>query len=119
MLATRKNIKKTTPEEDDLSVPPHFPKTFYKLLAQLAVEFNITRPQLALKALRLFAKEARKERSPFHQALGSEEVAQHLSAAISAKMKDWWAKVPQAEKERRARKAAEARWGKTPKSKSD
>lgn len=119
MLATRKHIKITTPEEDDFSVPPHFPKTFYKLLAELALEFNITRPQVALKALRLFAKEARKERSPFHQALGSEEVAQHLSAAVSAKMKNWWAKVPKAEREQRARKAAEARWGKPPKSKND
>jgi hypothetical protein len=113
-LAKSKN-KTTTPhpaDGDDLSVPPTFPKSFYKLLSQLAVEFNLTRPQIALKALRAYAKNARKERSPFHQTLGSEELAERLTEAASASAKDWWRKVPKAVKTDRARKAAEARWGK-------
>ena len=119
-MAPRKNRKVSRPfEDDDLSVPPTFPKTFYRLLAKCAVEFNLSRPQLALKALRRFIKEERKRISPFHKTLGSDELSERISQAAAATAKDWWAKVPQAEKERRARKAAEARWGKTPRSKSD
>jgi hypothetical protein len=113
----KKSIAARTLEEDDLSVPPSFPKTFYKLLAQLAIEFNMSRPQLALKALRSFAKEARKGRSAFHKALGSDEIAQQLKDAVSAASKDWWSTVPESERKERARKAAEGRWGKAPKSK--
>jgi hypothetical protein len=79
----------------------------------------MSRPQLALKALRLFAQEARKQRSPFHKTLGSEEISQHLREAVSANAKAWWSKIPQAEKEERGRRAAAARWSKTPKSKND
>lgn len=96
---------------DDLSVPPAFSKSFYRLLSKLAVEFNLSRPQLALKALRTFAKEERKEKAPFHKALGSKELADRLTEAASVSARDWWDTVPKAEKSARARRAAEARWG--------
>lgn len=103
--------KPRSKDGEDLSVPPTFPKSFYRLLSNLAVEFNLTRPQLALKALRAYAKNARKERSPFHQTLGSEELAERVTKAASASAKNWWKKVPKSVKTDRARKAAEARWG--------
>lgn len=95
-----------------MSVPPTFPKSFYKLLAKLAVEFQISRPQLALRALRAFAKEARQEKSSFRKALGSEEMAERFSEAASRSAKSWWSTVSEEEKQERGRKAAEARWGK-------
>jgi hypothetical protein len=117
-LATSKKRKPPRiSDSDDLSVPPHFPKSFYKLLSQLALEFNISRPQLALKALRNFAKEARKDRSPFHRTLGSQELSERIKEAASASAKDWWATVPRSERQERGRKAAEARWKKNTKSK--
>src|SRR5690349_2648941 len=99
-------------EDDDLSIPPTFPKSFYKLLSRLSVEFHISRPQLALRALRLFAEEARKQKSSFRKALGSEEMAARFSEAASKSAKSWWSTVSEQEKKERGRKAAEARWGK-------
>ena len=95
-----------------MSVPPTFPKSFYRLLAKLAMEFNVSRPQIALQALRAFAKQTRKKKSRFTKDLGSEELAERFSAAASRSAKSWWSTVSEGEKKERGRKAAEARWGK-------
>jgi hypothetical protein len=46
------------------------------------------------------------------KAMGSEALAQRVREANSKISKNWWSKLSEEEKTKRARKAVEARWGK-------
>lgn len=98
-----------------MSLPPAFTKSFYVKLAAFAREFKKTRAAFALQAIEHYASELRKKKSYPAKTLGSVELADKYKGLISKVSKDWWSKQSPEDKEARARKAAEARWGKAKK----
>jgi hypothetical protein len=94
-----------------MSVPPAFSKSFYKLLAEFAEEFSLTRGEFVIRAIKHYATELRKRQSPLGEALGEDSVERYKE--IQGKLaKNYWATVPEEERKRRMAKAIEARWPK-------
>jgi hypothetical protein len=106
LAATEKN----KPEED-MSLPPAFPQTFYAALNKAAKEAGLPRAAFAIKAIKYYSAALRKGKSPATKALGASgaETYGELSSQVS---KSWWSKLTPEEKTSRARTAAEGRWGK-------
>lgn len=102
-------IKKTRIEED-MSLPPSFPQTFYRTLNRLAKEAGINRATFALKALRFYAEALKKRKSPVTKALGAD--AETYTEQARKVSQNWWARLTAEEKTARAKKAIEARWRK-------
>ncbi len=92
-------------------MPPAFSKSFYKLLAEFAEEFSLTRGEFVIRAIKHYATELRKRQSPLGEALGEDSVERYKE--IQGKLaKNYWATVPEEERKRRMAKAIEARWPK-------
>jgi hypothetical protein len=94
-----------------MRIPPVFSKSFYKLLAEFAEEFAVTRGEFAIRALKHYAKELRVRKSPLGDALGDHSVDRYKE--IQSKLaKDYWATVDESQRKARMAKAIEARWAK-------
>lgn len=94
-----------------MSLPPVFPVAFYRLLVKGAQKLGISRVKLATDSLRHYLKAQKAKSAPAAKAL-PKGVAEHLSKASRKFAKDWWDKLPEAEKKARAKKANQARWKK-------
>lgn len=94
-----------------------FSQAFYRLLSAGAEELGLTRGALAIRALKFYLKEARKKSASQLTETVGEDSAKEYSRVQSKLSKDYWATVPEAERKRRAEKAAEGRWGKPTKKK--
>ncbi len=93
-----------------------FSKSFYKLLAEFAEEFAVTRSEFAIRALKHYAKELRFRTSALSDALGDESIEQYKK--VQGKLaKNYWATVDASERKRRTAAALEARWAKAKKKK--
>ena len=99
-----------------MGIPPVFSKSFYKLLAEFAEEFAVTRSEFAIRALKHYAKDLRFHKSPLSDVLkeGSIEEYKKVQGKLA---KDYWATVDPEERKRRMSKAVEARWAKDKKKK--
>jgi len=97
-------------------MPPVFSKSFYRLLTEAAAEFDLTRAELAVRALKHYIKELRLRRSPLTDAVG-EDSAKEYAKVQSKLSKDYWSTLAPEERKRRAAIALEARWGKAKKKK--
>ena len=106
-----KPAKQKGESREDMSMPPAFSKSFYKLLAEFAEEFALTRGEFVIRAIKHYAKELRARKSPLGDALGEESIEQY--GKIQSKLaKNYWATVDPEERKRRMAKAIQARWGK-------
>ncbi len=101
---------KKTKIEEDMSLPPSFPQSFYRTLNRLAKEAGVDRATFALKALRFYAAALKKRKSPVTKALGSD--AETYTEQARKVSQNWWAGLTAEEKTARAKKAIQARWGK-------
>ncbi len=97
--------------EDDMTLPPAFPQSFYAVLARAAKAAGISRSEFAIKAVKFYEASLKKQKSPSTKALGSSDadVYSEMSSQVS---KSWWSKLTPEEKTARAKIAAEGRWGK-------
>jgi hypothetical protein len=97
--------------DDDMTLPPAFPQSFYATLTKAAKEAGISRSAFAIKAVKFYAAALKKQRSPSTKALGSTDAEKYaeMSSQVS---KTWWAKLTPEEKKKRAQKAAKSRWAK-------
>ena len=94
-----------------MAVPPVFSKSFYKLLAEAAEEFGISRGTLAIRALRHYIKELRIRNSPITEAMNEDSAKQY--AKVQSKLaKNYWSGVSVEDRKARLKKALEARWSK-------
>jgi hypothetical protein len=97
--------------EEDMTLPPSFPQSFYRTLNNAAKKAGMARAAFAIKAIRFYSAALEKQKSPSRKALGSEGAEQF--ADLSRKvMKSWWSKLTPEERTARAKTAAEGRWGK-------
>ena len=103
-------IKKNQIEED-MSLPPSFPQSFYRALNNAAQKAGMARATFALKAIKFYSAALEKRASPATKALGSEGAEQFADMSRKV-MKSWWSKLTSEEKTARAKKAAAGRWGK-------
>jgi hypothetical protein len=97
--------------EDDMTLPPAFPQSFYAMLTKGAKAAGISRSAFAIKAVRFYVAALKKQKSPATKALGSTD-AETYSEMSSQVAKTWWAKLTPEEKKKRAQKAAKSRWAK-------
>ena len=104
--------KQSRPKGEDLSVPPVFSKTFYRLLAEYAEEFAVSRAEFVMRAIRYYAKELEFRQSPMAKALGSEEAAKDYAEVQRELAKQWWANMSDEARKARTKNANAARWAK-------
>ncbi len=97
--------------EDDMTLPPAFPQSFYATLTKEAKAAGLSRAAFAMKAVKYYAVALKKQKSPSTKALGAIR-ADDYSEMSSQVSKTWWAKLTPEEKTARAKAAAEGRWGK-------
>ena len=102
-----------------MSLPPVFPATFYKLLAEGAKKLGVTRVKFAMDAARHYLGSLEKKNAPIAKALGSEELAKRFGEARSKIAKRWWSTLSEEERTARSQKAIQARWGKNKDAKKD
>ena len=93
-----------------MSLPPVFPATYYKLLAQGARKLSMSRTKLAVTAVRHYLKAIAGKNAPRTKALGSEDLAQKFAEAQRKIAKEWWSTLSPEEKAARTKKANQARW---------
>jgi len=107
-------IKKSKNEEN-LTLPPSFPQSFYLTLNKAAKKAGMPRAVFALKALRFYSAELEKKKSHVAKALG--DSAESYADQARKVSQSWWATLTPEQKKARAQAAAEARWGKAKKKK--
>jgi len=106
-------IKKNQIEED-MTLPPSFPQSFYRALNKAAKKAGISRATFALKAIKFYSTELDKRTAPATTALGPVDADKY--AEMSRKVSQtWWSKLSEAERTARAKKAAQGRWAKNKK----
>jgi hypothetical protein len=98
-----------------MTLPPVFPASFYRLLAQGALQLGVSRAQLATDAVRFYLKAQKAKRTPTAQVL-PEELAEQFKEARRKLAQNWWSKLTKEERIARAQKANQARWNKSRKS---
>ena len=103
-------IKKTKIEEN-LTLPPSFPQSFYLALNKAAQKAGMARATFAIKAIKFYSAALEKQNSPVTKALGPVSAESYTDQARKVSQ-NWWSKLSAAEKTARAKKAIEARWGK-------
>ncbi len=103
--------RKQTEAEDNMTLPPSFPQSFYRALNELAKKAGMGRATFAMKAIKFYAAALEKKKSPSTKALGDVGADQfkEMQGKVSRK---WWSTLTPEEKTERAKKAAEGRWGK-------
>ena len=101
--------KKTA--EENMMLPPAFPQSFYAALNKAAKESGMSRAAFAIKAVKHYAAELRRQKSPATKALGAKGAESYVEQARKVSQ-TWWSKLTDEEKSARARKAITARWGK-------
>jgi hypothetical protein len=94
-----------------MMLPPAFPQSFYAALNKAAKESGMSRAAFAIKAVKFYRAELRKQRSPATKALGTKGAESYVEQARKVSQ-TWWSKLSEEEKTARAKKAIEARWGK-------
>jgi hypothetical protein len=95
-----------------MTLPPIFPASFYKLLKEGAEKLGVSRATFATRAARHYLKVIEAKRAPIMKALGNEDLAKQYGKMQGTISKKWWSTLSEEEKKERARKAAQARWGK-------
>jgi hypothetical protein len=97
--------------EENMSLPPAFPQSFYAVLNKAAQKAGMTRPAFAMKAIKFYSTALEKQKSASTKALGAVDADRYgeMSRTVSQK---WWSKLTSEEKTARAKNAAQARWGK-------
>ena len=98
--------------KEDMSLPPSFTPTYFRKLAQEAMELGVNRAKLAMDALNYYTRAMKKKKAPITKAMGSKELADKYSEANRKIAKEWWGTVSEEEKRERALKAVRARWAK-------
>jgi hypothetical protein len=102
--------------EEDLTLPPSFPQSFYRALNKAAKEAGMARAAFAAKAIKFYSAALKKRTAPATKALGALDADKY--AEMSRKVsQSWWSKLTPEEKSARSKKALEARWGKSDKKK--
>ena len=93
-----------------MRLPPVFSKSFYRLLAEFAEEFAVTRGEFAIRALKCYAKQLRAKETPVTSVLDNQSLEDY-GKVQSALAKKYWKTVSPDERKKRAAKALAARWG--------
>ena len=95
-----------------MSLPPVFPTSYYRLLAQGARDLGMSRAKLAVVAVRHYLKAIASKNTPKAKAFGNEELAQEFAEAQGKIARQWWSTLSPEEKAARTKKANQARWPK-------
>ena len=94
-----------------MSLPASFPQSFWRLLHAAAKKTGMARAELAAKAIKFYVAALEKKQSPSTKALGALDADKYteMSRKVS---QSWWSSLTAEERTKRAKQAAEGRWGK-------